>query len=566
MAKQKRNLKPRTSVVIMFVIWIVGALIGAYASKPALNLASPGLWGFISISTVLLSIMMLLECGIAESINYHESDPTPYHVAIWIITGAILVLFFILFLASCPLFHVDTYRNVAVVEEGSFEEEFQDISNDAKYVLLDADTASRLGDRVLGNIPNATWYEVDQSYNLIIYKGRQYRISPLQYGGLFKYNRAKATGIPGYVLVDAETLEARFVETSEHIQYSPSAFFGNNLKRHIRSQYPGLVFDEFSFEIDEEGTPYWIASIFTPHAGVWGACTVDSFVLVNACTGEMQLYSIDEKPEWIDHVQSIAHLMKMVYWKYEYVNGIFNFSNTGVVRTTYEYAEQVRKQSKEAEVEEPYFYGYSTFVNSKGEVVIFTGVTPANRTESNVGFLCINASTGKYTYYNTSGAEESSVQVVAEGLIQNMGYQATYPFMINVNGVPTYLMNMKDKSGLIQRYALVNYADYKQAYVGSTFAEALAGYMKVLGIQSSFIPVETDAQDVSVVTGEILDIREAVIDGTTYFYYLVDNDVYRASITVNENQLFFRVGDKVEITFVHGANTNIGVVIGIDVK
>ncbi len=563
MKKSRRSISSfavRKTIIIMLIVWLIVSAAGAYIGKPAWNLASPGFWGYLMFSLGLLSLLMLLEMAIS---SYEDNDITKFHVFIWIATGGIIVVFLILALISAPLFQVENFKSVAEVEEGIFEEDFQDISNDSQYVLLDVDTASRLGDRVLGSIPNAAWYEVSQDYNLIIYKGKQYRISPLQYGGFFQYNRAKATGIPGYVLVDAETLEAKFVETSEHIRFSPSAFFSNELKRHIRSQFPSLVFDQFSFEINDEGTPYWIASVYTPNAGVWGACTIDSCVIVNACTGEMELYSIEEKPEWVDHVQSVAHLMKMIYWKYEYINGIFNFSKTGVVRTTYQYADQVRRQSKESGIEEPYFYGYSTFVNSKGEVVIFTGVTPANRTESNVGFLCINASTGRYTYYNTSGAEESSSQGVVEGLIQNMGYQATYPFMINVNGVPTYLMNMKDKSGLIQRYALVNYANYKQAFVGDTFAETLTGYMKLLGIKASFVPIETDEESVMNVRGEIFDIREAVIDGTTYYYYLIGDSVYRASITVNENQVFFKTGDKVEVSYVPNESTNINVIVGI---
>ena len=558
MKKQKKGI--RKSFIIVLTIWLIITAIAWYMAKPALNLASPGFWAFFSIALGVLSLVLLIEADVFESSYYRSRDITKAHIIIWIFTGIVLVFSILFGVSSDPLFQVETFKSIADVEEGHFEEEFQDISNDSKYILLDADTARRLGDRVLGSIPNATWYEVSQDYSLIVYNGKQYRFSPLQYGGFFKYNRAKSTGIPGYVLVDSESLEAKFVETSEPIKYSPSAFFGNDLKRHIRSQYPSLVFDAFSFEIDESGKPYWVASIFTPHAGLWGACSVESFVLVDACTGEMELYSINEKPEWIDHVVSLKHLMKMIYWKYEYINGVINASKTGVVRTTYQYADQIRKQGS---AEEPYFYGYSSFLNSKGEVVFFTGVTPANRTESNVGFLCINPSTGKYVFYNTAGAEESSAQGVSEGLIQNMGYQATYPFMINVNGVPTYLMNMTDKSGLIQRYALVNYSDYKQAYVGNTFADALEGYMDLTGVAGRHVRFEFDLENVSTIKGEILDIRETVIDGTTHYYYLIGDNVYRASIKVNENQPFFKVGDIVEVDFVPNEITNINAIVGI---
>ena len=118
---------------------------------------------------------------------------------------------------------------------------FGQIENVNNISIVDMGTAERLGDRTIGSIKNSAWFEVDDEYNLIEYNGELFRISALNYGGLFKYNKANETGIPGYVLVNTATQEAKFVELSNSIKYSPSAFWSYDLKRHLRNEYPSLT-------------------------------------------------------------------------------------------------------------------------------------------------------------------------------------------------------------------------------------------------------------------------------------------------------------------------------------
>ena len=87
--------------------------------------------------------------------------------------------------------------------------------------------------------------------------------------------------------------------------------------------------------------------------------------------------------------------------------------------------------------------------------------------------------------------------------------------------------------------------------------------MKALGMESSYISIESDLENVSTIKAEISEIHEVVIDGTTYYYYLIENGVYRASIKINEYQPFFKVGDIVEVDFVPNEITNINAIVGI---
>ena len=543
MVRRSRNF--RWSALVCGIIAAVVIFGFWYILQPAMNIKNAEFGWFLFGCTAIVAGMAFLEWLYHDS--HYGSGISKFQIILWILPVVMLLYMLIGALSGAPIGNSETYKDIITVRNGNFSEDFDNLEDDNEFVFMDLDTAQRLGDRVLGSVPNATWYEIDNEYNLITYQGRQYRLSPLKYGGLFKYGKAKNTGIPGYVLVDCKTSEARFVKTKEPIFYSPSAYFGHDLRRHLRSQFPDLAFNSMFMEIDEEGTPFWVIAVTEPNAGFWGAREVTKFILTNASTGESKLYGLDEKPEWIDHVQGLDYMMQVLNWHLRYVNGWWNPSSTGVLKTTYEYA---KGNSSSSNNQEPNFFGYTSFVNSEGQVMVFTGITPVNRTESNVGFMTINATTGEYTYYDLPGAEESSSQVVVEGLVQNYGYQATFPFMVNIGGHPTYLMNMKDKSGLIQRYAMVNYENYSQAFVGNSFEDTLEGYLKAIG--GSFVHQVEETKEISFISGNIEEKYEASIEGTTYYYYIIDGELYRASIMINEMQVAYKTGDNVKISYTDG--------------
>ena len=76
--------------------------------------------------------------------------------------------------------------------------------------------------------------------------------------------------------------------------------------------------------------------------------------------------------------------------------------------------------------------------------------------DATTGFMMVNTRTKEAKFFQMAGATEESAQASAEGKIQEKGYNATLPVPINVQGIPTYFMTLKDKSGLIKAYAMVN--------------------------------------------------------------------------------------------------------------
>ena len=186
-----------------------------------------------------------------------------------------------------------------------------------------------------------------------------------------------------------------------------------------------------------------------PTIGLFGGQKEDAFVITNASNGEYKEYATNELPDWVDHAFDLAYLMRVVEYNKTYVNGFWNtvFSKTGIFHTTYHYNGNG-------------FAGYNTAIAANGDVVFYTGITSGSAAESNNGFILANPRTGKVFEYAYSGAEESSAQMAAQGLVQNLNYYATFPTILNVDGVPTYFMLLKDYAGLVQRYALCNIKDY----------------------------------------------------------------------------------------------------------
>lgn len=532
------------SIVSRFMVAVVVVFLGFglnYLFLPAWNFRSSGIYWFLLVLFIIATILF----------GFFESSVDEPQIATIISAcgcGIIVIIGIISIFTSAQVFHASRYQSLIDIEEGNFAKEVVASNNLQNISVVDVATAQQVGDRTIAALENPSWYEVDNEYNLIIYNGEQYRLSPINYGGFFKYMKANTYGIPGYVLVNSITQEATLVTLDSPIRYSPSACFSYNLSRHLRNQYPTYIFGTSFFEIDDDGNPYWITSVKTPTIGLMGGLKENSFVITDACTGESKEYNVESLPEWIDHAFDLAYLMDLVYYNYEYINGFFNFSNTGVNRTSYYYKGDG-------------FAGYNTTLSTDG-VVFYTGVTPANNAESVLGFLLANPRTGVVKFYDCSGAEESSAQAAAQGLVQNLGYIATFPTIINVDGIPTYFMTLKDNAGLIQRYALCNVANYTQVFQASSLEDTLNGYLALLGKED--IPQEEPLEMMSV-SGEIAFLYTAEIDGYTYFYFTLtdSNNLYMSSIENSNRQVLLQVGTNVTIEYTPSSETDVYLVQSI---
>ena len=494
--------------LVIFAALFVGIW---FLCLPAWTFQSAGMWFYIILAFAACAIIPTAIGGTGND----EYLPTGITA---IIAGVLAVALIVVACGSGELFYVDTYRATAEIRTGV---EAKDVLPDTNTMpIIDRNTARKLGDRTMGSI-DAKYigqFEVSSEYTLIVYKGEDYYISPLVYGGLLKYNNNCEFGIPSYVLVNARTGEAARIDLeAEHtIKYAPSAYWGHDLTRHLRLKYPTKLFAGENFEVDDNGHPYYIIPTLKSTAGLFGARVIDTVIVMDAHTGECTEYALDDLPEWIDNVYEVERLMKQVAWNYDLVHGCFNLSNKDIRKTSYSYDNSQ----------------YYCFIKD-GHTWVYTGVTSAGADESNIGFLAMSLRSGEYIYVDDSGAEESSAQASAKGLVQQYNYSAGPVILVNVDGHQTYFCALKDAQGLVKMYALVNKTDYTTVSVESNLEKAIESYRKMMGGKTDDPAIEMP--EAYTAEGIVTEVYEVTVDGNTMFiFYLEGKDEFFVS-TIGNN-------------------------------
>ena len=191
-----------------------------------------------------------------------------------------------------------------------------------------------------------------------------------------------------------------------------------------------------------------------------------------------------------------------------------------------------------------------------GDIWIYTGVTSVNEDSSNIGFILVNERTSEAHYYTVAGADENSAMSAAEGEVQEKGYQASFPSLINVVGQPTYVMVLKDASGIVKLYATVNVESYNIVTTSDSLEDCLAKYKKRIGADASEEdtdekPAEQPQGDSVENTFVIASIQYVTIDGSTYVYLEgKDGNIYRQKFADNEDLIYLRKGNEIKVTCV----------------
>ena len=542
------------STVIRFIIIIVVALSLYLLFLPAVNWRSRGIyWYIFLLSDLGIGLFLKNLCFRLKIFKRFRR----FHILYIVIIVEVLFIIF-----NSPIVNAKKLQKVPEIEEGNFEEDFLDISeNPADAFILDLDSAKRLGDTVVASIPNASWYEVSNDFQLYTFNGNKYRMAPLKYAGFFQFNKAKAEGIPGYVLVENETMKPNFIKTELPIRYAPSAYFEFDLHRHLQFQYPSYTFTSESYFEIYDGKTYWVTGVTEHNVALYSGRTIKKIAVTDSYSGETEIYSLDEIPEWIQHVYGLEYLMNQARCYYSYVHGFWNacFSQTDVRRTSYSY----RTKKDDENDNTANFYGYNSLINKNGDKLFITGITPANKSESNIGFITLNSRTGELIFYSAEGAEESRAQETCESEYKALQYHATFPVYANVGNQSTFMMALKDTAGIIQAYGFVNREQYNIKYVDKDIDVALSEYRKMVGLDEKNITVVESESEVTT-TGIIDEIYSQSINGTTYYYYVIDKSIYKASAEVNELQFLFSIGD--EVTINYQETDNYRIVISIDVK
>lgn len=515
--------KLRKGNVTALLCMVVVAVVLFYISIPALSIYSDTFW-FILIVALALIFVATVSWNIGEVRHTRISKLTMYVMlaaAVFLIIGGI---------SSMKIFSSSKYAGLLKVEDGDFETDIKETESISDIAIMDTQTAITIGNRAIGSLTDiVSQFVVSVDYSQIDYNGKPMKVAPLEYAGLIKYFNNRKDGIPGYVMVDPVSNEANYVKLDKPMKYTPSAYFNENLERHLRFKYPTYLFNSYSFELDPDGNPYYVCAVLKANAGIFGAKDVKGVVICDPCTGESKYYDVADVPNWVDRVYDGDLLTQKYDWYGRLSGGYWNsiFGNKGCKMTTDD-------------------YGYKVI---DGDVWVYTGVTSVNADESNIGFVLMNERTAEAKYYKISGAEEYSAMSSAQGEVQHLGYIASFPSLINIGGEPTYIMAMKDEAGLVKMYALVNVEKYNIVATGASQHEALSAYKKLMKENGISQGADSEAGELSKQIN-IETIRYVDVSGET-IVYIIDKqgNVYKQAFAENEALIFLKEGDRITVHY-----------------
>ena len=358
--------------IILLIFWLVAGAIGYYVFHPVISYKTVTGFAYVIYVIVLVGIVSLFFQK--SSISYGKSSFKM--TALKIILG-LSVIWVLGSLVVCnPVFMASYFADRIQIENVDFDKVKE--VDFTKTPIIDRDSTIVLGDRVMGEMPElVSQFEVSEEYTQISYKDSVYRVTPLEYAGFFKYLGNQEEGIPAYILVNSVTGEAELVKLEDlgldGMKYVPSGYFNHDIYRKLQMQYPTTIFGEPSFEIDEEGHPWYICTTYD-YAAFETRKTVSGVVLFDPITGESTKYDdVLDAPTWIDRIYPESLVTEQVNQNGSLQDGFIN-SVIGQKNVTY--------------TSEGYNY-----LAQDGDIYIYSGITSANKDSSNLGFVLVNLRT-----------------------------------------------------------------------------------------------------------------------------------------------------------------------------
>ena len=524
------KLKVRIALFVIFAAVIGGFY---YAYFPAINIHLEIFWTTLIVVFLSLAIILGAKSSISQMVGRLSKKPSIKEFSWFAKLCSVLVIVCVgvLIVGSAlgaTLFRSRAYANLLPVDKREFTEDIEQSDQVTDIALMDTESARIFGNRTIGSLSDVvSQYEIEADYTQISIKGQPMKVSGLKYASFFKWWNNRNSGVPGYVQVNPVNSEAKYVKLTKPMKYVPSAYFNYNLQRHVQLTYPTKIISGYKFEVDDDGNPYYICPTMTARVGLFGGIDVNGVIICDPIDGECQYYAIGDCPSWVDSVYD-GHLLTKKYNWHGMLSGGYINSIIG------------QKGCKQATDD----FGYKIIGD---DVWVYTGVTSANGDQSNIGFVMMNQRTSEARYYQVSGAEEHSAMSAAEGEVQEKGYKASFPSLINVSGTPTYIMVLKDAGGLVKLYAMVNVEQYNIVATATSQTKVFEEYKTLLASDGKLETEENDLKEdtITVQSVEYIDSD----DGTMVYIKDTNHQVYKQAFKEDESLIRISAGDVLHVKY-----------------
>jgi len=524
------KLKVRIALFVIFAAVIGGFY---YAYFPAINIHLEIFWTTLIVVFLSLAIILGAKSSISQMVGRLSKKPSIKEFSWFAKLCSVLVIVCVgvLIVGSAlgaTLFRSRAYANLLPVDKREFTEDIEQSDQVTDIALMDTESARIFGNRKIGSLSDVvSQYEIEPDYTQISIKGQPMKVSGLKYASFFKWWNNRNSGVPGYVQVNPVNSEAKYVKLTKPMKYVPSAYFNYNLQRHVQLTYPTKIISGYKFEVDDDGNPYYICPTMTARVGLFGGIDVNGVIICDPIDGECKYYAIGDCPSWVDSVYD-GHLLTKKYNWHGMLSGGYINSIIG------------QKGCKQATDD----FGYKIIGD---DVWVYTGVTSANGDQSNIGFVMMNQRTSEARYYQVSGAEEHSAMSAAEGEVQEKGYKASFPSLINVSGTPTYIMVLKDAGGLVKLYAMVNVEQYNIVATATSQTKVFEEYKTLLASDGKLETEENDLKEdtITVQSVEYIDTD----DGTMVYIKDTNHQVYKQAFKEDESLIRISAGDVLHVKY-----------------
>ena len=524
-------------LAFLFIVW--------YSAMPVMNLRFWGPYWIVIMLFVVIGVTVGNWNELTDSRRFSgygsskisvEKDNYLSYTFFGLAAISVVMLLFVAWFTTGAIFHADEYKALIGSPKERVITADMSPTSPENIIIIDKQTAQRLADKKISDEDRALGSQVVLGeITLQKVKDKMYYVIPLLHTDFFKYWKNGDNGTPGYIMVNATNdKDVKFVREIGgkplHIVYQPEACFFRNLQRHIyTSGYSTVGFEDPCFEIDDNGKPFYVYTLYEKTIGMSGKNTVGALV-VDVETGVITSYTDKDIPEWVDRIQPESIISSQIDdWGY-YVNGWLNPSD---------------KDRLTLSGEMVLVYG------DNGKCYYYAGLTSVGKDNSSIGFLLVDSKTKEVFYYKQVGATEEGAMTSAEGKWQEKGYKATCPRPYNIDGVWTYVMALKDNEGLVKAVAMVSVANYETVGVGETIKDALRSYKSALnGTGNTLVTgkLETEKELTAIITRISMDLKQ----GNSYYYFTVDSlkdKMFVASSDVSEKIILSKVGDKIKVGF-----------------
>lgn len=512
--KESWNNQLAKSLIFVFVASVAICLVIIYFTKVDLH------W---SIFGYILPIVALL--GTIFSTGKEQK------VKGFVLLASLIVL---TYLFSAPLWNANEKYKSAQMDGKTEIEPFNETQTPASVPPRFAQNKMK---KAFGQVPNTSYYELG---NLQIQKinGEYVYIAPVEFSGFFKWMNGGTT--PGYFTMSATDSSDNPKFIKKEMKYVPSAFFNSNLERHLRLQYPTLIFyGKPQLEIDDEGTPYYIRS-YGKFISARNGFDAQGIVMVDVKTGQTEKLALDEVPKFIDGAVSPEAVSLQNSYFGKYVHGFWNslFGKKDVKLPS--------DEGTEANV--------SPIFNESGEMYYFTDFTsPKEGVDSMLGYSLTNARTGEATYY-TGNLEESymdshgALAIVEKKFIEKQ-WQGEMPILYNFYGEASWLAPVLDSNGFLQNYFIVSAANPEVSAYGTTPSEALKLYRTALSRGGSSVNGTSNAKEATISGNVVRVYKERVGDYTVVSFLLSTGQNFMVSSEQAPLAIYLQEGDQVVINY-----------------